>query len=96
MSTLTIVLGDNSHTAVLNCLNLDSSPATGVSITYASGNDGICTVNSTTGALSPVAEGAVNITGTGQRGSFIHSASGTVFVVANADSGDFTATLDLS
>jgi hypothetical protein len=93
--SLSIVMGDNSHKAVLNCLNLDGTPASGVGVSYDSDNSGVCAVQQITGVLTPQGVGTCTITGTGTRGSFSHTDSAIVTVTSD-DSGDFTVSLVLS
>jgi hypothetical protein len=94
MSLLNVKLGDTgTHTAVYAVSNLDGTPAEGVAIAYASDNDAACTVDAASGALTLVAAGVATITGTGTRGAFTHSDSGTVTI---AQSDDFTGTLTLT
>ena len=97
--SLDITLGDtNTHTAVLVCTNtLDGSPATGVSITYASNNTDVATVDASTGVITVVGVGSCSITGTGTRGAFTHMDSGEVFVaLPDPNAGDFAVSLSLS
>ena len=98
MSTSLTVLVDDAgnHTALLAVSNLDNTPASGVSITYSSDNPAVATVDPSTGALTLVAVGTANISGTGTRGAFTHSDTGLLTVVADANTGDFTATLTLA
>jgi hypothetical protein len=94
MSTLDVKLGDTSeHKAVYAVSNLDGTPAEGVTIGYASDNPTVCAVDPTSGALTLVAVGSCTITGTGTRGAFTHSDSGTVTI---AQSDDFTGVLTLA
>jgi uncharacterized protein YjdB len=94
MATLDVKLGDTgTHTAVYAVTNLDGTPAEGVTIGYASDNPTVCAVDPTSGALTLVAVGTANITGTGTRGAFTHSDSGTVTI---AQSDDFTGVLTLT
>lgn len=100
MPTLTLNPGDNGHSAVLAVTNLDGSPAAGVSIVYSSDNSA-CTVDASSGALTPVAGASpgdvvVNITGTGTRDGFTHSDTGQVTVTTVAVGGDFAASLSFT
>ena len=91
---LDVTLGDGgTHLAVLNVSNLDGTPAAGVAVSYASDNPSVCAVDSSTGALTLVAVGVANITGSGTRGAFSHSDTGTVTI---AQSDDFTGVLTLT
>ncbi len=91
--SITIVLGDTvTHNAVLNCLNLDSTPAEGVTIRYATSDAAICDVNPVGGNLVPQAVGACVITGTGTRAGIEHSDTTDVTIESN----DFTVNLTVS
>jgi hypothetical protein len=98
-ASLTIDLNTDTggHVASLVALNLDDSPATGVTVSFSSDNPQSCDVDSATGALTVgTAVGVANITGTGSRGKFSHSDSGAVTVTQDVNSGDFGVTLGLS
>jgi hypothetical protein len=94
-ASLSIVVGDNTHAASLVVVNLDGTPAQGVAITFASDTPSVCGVDPASGALTPLAVGTANISGTGTRSTFVHSDTGVVTVTAN-DQGDFAATLALT
>ncbi len=96
-ASLTVLVDDTAtHTAVLTVTNLDNTPATGVSIKYSGDNDAVATVDPASGVLTLVAVGTANISGTGVRGAFTHSDTGLLTVVADVNTGDFTATLALN
>ena len=94
-ATLTVAVGDNTHFAVTTNLNLDSSVATGVSVSYASDNTAVVTVDASTGQIGPVAAGTANVTETSVRGAFTHTDSGAV-TVTDPNAGDFTSALTFS
>lgn len=97
VSNLTVVVDDTGvHTATYTVLNLDGSPATGVTIGYSSDTTAVATVDPSSGVLKLVGIGAANITGNGTRGAFLHSDTGVLTVVADANTGDFTGTLGLA
>jgi hypothetical protein len=98
-ASLTIDLNTDTggHVASLVALNLDGSPATGVTVSFSSDNPQSCDVDSATGALTVgTVVGVANITGTGSRGKFSHSDSGAVTVTQDVNSGEFGVTLGLS
>jgi hypothetical protein len=96
-ASLTVLVDDTgTHAAVLTVTNLDNTPATGVSIKYSGDNDAVATVDPSSGVLTLVAVGTANISGTGVRGAFTHSDTGLLTVVADVNTGDFTATLALN
>jgi hypothetical protein len=93
-ATLSIAVGDNTHSAVLTTANSDGSPASGITIGYTSDTPAVCAVDATSGALTPVAAGTATITGTGTRGAFTHSDTGVV-TVTDVNDGDFAVSLQL-
>jgi hypothetical protein len=98
-ATLTIDLNTDTggHVASLVALNLDGSPATGVTVSFSSDNPSVCDVNATSGALTVgTTIGTANISGTGTRSKFVHSDSGAVTVTQDAQTGDFGVSLGLS
>lgn len=94
-ASLTIATGDNGHVASLAVTNVDGSPAQNVAISFASDAPNFCTVDPTSGALTPVAAGVANITGTGTRLAFTHEDTGAVTVTQDPNTGDFTVALGL-
>lgn len=97
MGNLTVVIGSapGTYSAHLACANLDGSAATGVAVVYSSDNTAVATVDPSSGALTLVAAGTVNLTGTGTRGAFAHSDSSALTVTQDANTGDFTVALAL-
>lgn len=93
-NAITIVLGDGkSHVATATTLNLDGSVATDVKVNWTGDNDSVCTIDPASGALTPVADGIMTLTGTGVRGQFTHSDSATITVTSSATGEDFTITV---
>jgi hypothetical protein len=98
-ASLTIDLNTDTggHVASLVALNLDGSPATGVTVSFSSDNPSVCDVDATSGALTVgTTIGTANISGTGTRSRFVHSDSGAVTVTQDAQTGDFGVSLGLA
>ena len=96
--TLNVHQDDPGHYAyVLDAFEItdppNTTPATGVAVGYTSDNTGVCTVDPTSGALVFIAQttypASATITGTGVRGSFTHSDTLAVTVLAPVGA-DFT------
>lgn len=94
-ASLTIATGDNRHVASLAVANADGSSAQNVVITFDSDTPAVCTVDSASGALTPVTAGVANITGTGTRLAITHADTGVVTITQDPNTGDFTVALAL-
>jgi hypothetical protein len=96
--TLTVHQDDSGHyNYILDCFEIttppNTTPATGVAVGYTTDNAAAVTVDATSGALAFLPQTAypatATITGTGTRGTFSHSDTLTVTVIAPAGA-DFT------
>lgn len=82
------------HSVVLTPLNLDSTPAIDVLVSYSSSNESVVLVNSDTGVLTPTGNGECVVTGTGFRGVFTHDDAAVVTV--QKFGADFTVSISAS
>jgi len=93
-NTVTIKVGGGGTSSVAT-IDLQTGVPVAATLSFASDNPGVCTVDPVNGTFTAVAVGSANISVSASANGFTHSDSASV-TVAQTDTGDFSVTLTLN